>query len=319
MSMLADKIGFGCGRLRGGFEESGSRRLLDVALDCGIRYFDTAPSYGASEKILGHGLRGLRHQVQLCSKVGLYGSDSGKAGTLRGLAMSTVRSLLPDGAIERLKKTLTRRKPTVSGLRGYGNFDPSMIRSSLQRSLDALQTDFLDCLMLHEPRMDDPSPGVRALLDENVRQRRVRRLGVGTYAGLDQLPKFGDVAQFALGRMERSAGDTRTFIGHGLFRQLNLERYRQCAVEARVFELIPGLATFAADPPGLSGVLLGAVILGTQIDRVLISTASGRRLRVFTVTTERILGEMEARRNPETLQALRDSVDRYHVASDATV
>jgi hypothetical protein len=319
MNMLSEKIGFGCGRLRGGFEESHSRRLVDAALACGIRYFDTAPAYGESERILGAGLRGLRDQVQLCSKVGLYGGRPGTRGTLRGFAMGAVRTLLPDGALGRLKKALPGRKPAVGGPRGYGNFDPRLIRSSLERSLEALETDFLDCLMLHEPRMDDPPPEVKALLEEDVRGRRVRRLGVGTHAGMDQLPPFGDVAQFALGRTVRREGDTRMFIGHGLFRQGDLDRYRQCAVEARVFELIPGLSGLVADRVGLSGLLLSAVILGTQIDRVLISSASEKRLRGFTATAGRILAEIESRIDPETRQALRDSVDRYHVASDARV
>src|SRR6266568_3856587 len=160
------RIGFGCGRLRGGVERSNSRRLVDTALDCGIRYFDTAPSYGggASERILGQGLRGLRKQVQLCTKVGLPGSAPNAAATLRALVLTAMRTILPDSTLNRLKKA--RRVQTHTSLeeRKYGNFDVNLTRSSVQQSLEALETEYLDCLMLHEPRMSDPTQELAQLL-----------------------------------------------------------------------------------------------------------------------------------------------------------
>ena len=64
---MTDRLGFGCGRLRAGLEERNSRRLIEAALERGIRYFDTAPSYGdgASERVLGLGLREVRRVKNL--------------------------------------------------------------------------------------------------------------------------------------------------------------------------------------------------------------------------------------------------------------
>ena len=46
--------------------------VIEAALERGIRYFDTAPSYGdgASERVLGLGLREVRREVAICTKIG---------------------------------------------------------------------------------------------------------------------------------------------------------------------------------------------------------------------------------------------------------
>src|ERR1700728_3673033 len=133
MNTFLPRLGLGCGRLRAGAEESNSRRVLDAAVECGIRYFDTAPSYG-SESVLGRGLRGIRQEVQVCTKVGLPGSEPNSAGRVRALAITAVRGVLPDGALSWLKRA--RRAPvrTMPPQRGYGNFDADSIRSSVQES-----------------------------------------------------------------------------------------------------------------------------------------------------------------------------------------
>ena len=194
MNTLLTRIGLGCARLRAGAEESNSRRVLDAAVECGIRYFDTAPYYG-SEGVLGRGLRGMRKEIQLCTKVGLPEAAPNSAATLRGSVIAALRAVLPDRALDWLKRA-RHVPPRTAPQRGYGNFDVVLIRSSVQRSLEKLDTDHLDCLMLHEPRMSDPTPEVERLLREMVRDGTAARLGVGTGYQLGDLPPFGDVAQF---------------------------------------------------------------------------------------------------------------------------
>ncbi|HLQ62635.1 MAG TPA: aldo/keto reductase [Candidatus Acidoferrales bacterium] len=75
-------LGFGCGAV-GGLMVRGERaeqvRSVGRALEAGINYFDTAPSYGdgASERNLGHALRELGRpaEVLVGTKVGLSGED----------------------------------------------------------------------------------------------------------------------------------------------------------------------------------------------------------------------------------------------------
>jgi aryl-alcohol dehydrogenase-like predicted oxidoreductase len=53
-------------------DEAGLARLLDRALDHGIDFVDTAPSYGCAEERLGRLLKGRGSRIQVCTKAG-YG------------------------------------------------------------------------------------------------------------------------------------------------------------------------------------------------------------------------------------------------------
>jgi aryl-alcohol dehydrogenase-like predicted oxidoreductase len=44
-------------------------RLLDAALDAGINFIDTSPTYGDAERLIGEALRGRRHRVYVATKV----------------------------------------------------------------------------------------------------------------------------------------------------------------------------------------------------------------------------------------------------------
>src|SRR4051794_650140 len=66
------RVGFGCARLFGGGEYKASSRLIEAALQAGIRHFDTAPSYGSglSENVLGAVLAGVKG-VTIATKIGV--------------------------------------------------------------------------------------------------------------------------------------------------------------------------------------------------------------------------------------------------------
>src|SRR5215470_7412083 len=70
--MSITRVGFGCARLFAGSEFKASTRLIEAALDRGIRHFDTAPSYGGgqSEDVLGTVLAGVQG-VTIATKVGI--------------------------------------------------------------------------------------------------------------------------------------------------------------------------------------------------------------------------------------------------------
>lgn len=66
-------IGLGCGPLGdAAISDRDATRLVHVALDLGVRVFDTAPSYGDSEARLGRALAGRRASATLVTKGG-YG------------------------------------------------------------------------------------------------------------------------------------------------------------------------------------------------------------------------------------------------------
>ncbi|MEY9854515.1 D-threo-aldose 1-dehydrogenase [Catenulispora sp. GAS73] len=126
---------------------------VEAAWDSGMRYFDTAPMYGAghSERLLGLALRGRpRAEYVLSTKVGRL-----------------VRPSHPD-----TKQT---------GADWIYDFSREGILTSLEESLLRLGTDSVDMLYIHDPddhwreALEQAWPTVARLRDEGV----VRAVGVG--------------------------------------------------------------------------------------------------------------------------------------------
>ncbi len=146
-------LGFGCGAV-GGLMVRGERneqvRSVARALEAGITYFDTAPSYGdgASERNLGHALvtLGAAGQVVVGTKVRLATSELDR----------------PAGAV----------------------------RHSLEASLDRLGLDHVDVVHLHNPigvqtrNPSDPGiPGEAAAADVVDALRRAVEDGLARHVG----------------------------------------------------------------------------------------------------------------------------------------
>jgi aryl-alcohol dehydrogenase-like predicted oxidoreductase len=112
------EIGFGCMSLQNNQDDN--TRLLHTAIEKGINFFDTADLYqaGLNETMLGIALREKRKQTVLASKVG--------------------NQLRPDG-------------------KGWDwNPRKEYIVSAVEKSLQRLQTDYIDLYQLHGGTIDDP-------------------------------------------------------------------------------------------------------------------------------------------------------------------
>jgi len=120
--------------------------LLEAALARGITFYDTAPTYGHSEALLGRSFASCRQRVVLCTKCpGLTGEDG---------------RVLP-------KRMLRDR-----------------VLGSLDASLKALRTDCVDILMLH--RVEESviaNDDVAEIFADLVSQRAIRAPGASTYPG----------------------------------------------------------------------------------------------------------------------------------------
>ncbi len=117
---------------------------MHLALELGITFFDTARAYGRSEEIMGRAFKDRREQVILCSKCSLPGSTD--SGCVKAGASAA-------------------------------------IRRSLQESLAALRTDYIDVLMLHNAdlvtlSLESVSETFAELRDKGV----IRATGVSTYS-----------------------------------------------------------------------------------------------------------------------------------------
>lgn len=80
------------GELFGPVEEKDARRLVDLAIDLGINFFDTSPYYGSAERRLGAALSGKRDSVIVGTKAGQLG-DGSFDFTARGIRRSVQNSL----------------------------------------------------------------------------------------------------------------------------------------------------------------------------------------------------------------------------------
>ncbi|KRG68166.1 aldo/keto reductase [Pseudoxanthomonas dokdonensis] len=132
-----------------------ARRMIDLALEAGVNFFDTADVYsdGESESILGQAIRGRRDQVILSSKTGLRLGDGAN-----------------DAGSSRLR-----------------------LLKAIDASLRRLGTDYLDLLQLHAFDAMTPIEETLSTLDDLVRAGKVRYLGVSNFSGW-QLMKSLDVS-----------------------------------------------------------------------------------------------------------------------------
>lgn len=153
--IAVSELAFGCveigmpyGRaaasLAGMAEEGEAIQLLQTALQSGINFFDTARMYGVSEAVIGKAFKDRRDQAVIATKCRHFLQGNGS---------------LPE--YDELKEIIT---------------------SSLQESMDALQTDWIDVFMLHQA--DEriiKDPAVCAVFAELKRSGMIRATGVSTY------------------------------------------------------------------------------------------------------------------------------------------
>jgi aryl-alcohol dehydrogenase-like predicted oxidoreductase len=125
--LTASEIGFGTWALGsdwwGEVSDSDGARLIELALELGITFFDTGDAYGrgANEELVGRVLAPHRDRVQISTKFG-YDLEAGRREHSEG---------------ERPQR-----------------WDGPFVRERLEASLRRLGTDRVDLYQLHNPRMD---------------------------------------------------------------------------------------------------------------------------------------------------------------------
>ncbi|WP_278261504.1 aldo/keto reductase [Nocardia sp. AG03] len=152
--LLVPALGFGAGTFGGrgalfsawgDTDAAQARRLVDISLDAGVTFFDTADVYseGASEEVLGAAIKGRRDQVLLSTKSAL---------------------------------------PTGPGPHEAGASRARLLRA-VDASLRRLGTDYLDLFQLHAYDAGTPLAETLSALDDLVRAGKIRYLGVSNFAG----------------------------------------------------------------------------------------------------------------------------------------
>jgi aryl-alcohol dehydrogenase-like predicted oxidoreductase len=124
--------------------EAEAQRIVDLAFDAGINFFDTANAYndGRSEEILGRALLGRRRGAVIATKffnpMGPGPNDSG---------MSRVH-----------------------------------IMQAIEDSLRRLQTDYIDVYYIHHTDVETPLAEMLRALDDLVHQGKIRYIACSNYA-----------------------------------------------------------------------------------------------------------------------------------------
>lgn len=125
-------------------EELDSIHLLEKALDGGINFYDTARMYGRSEEMLGKAFKDKREKVVINTKCVHFLDQDGKIPAKRELV--------------------------------------KIIHKSLENSLKALQTDYIDVYMLHQSSIDIlKNEDIIDIFSHLKNKGTIRAIGASTY------------------------------------------------------------------------------------------------------------------------------------------
>ncbi len=195
---------------RTGREES--LKTLNEALDLGITFYDTAPSYGqgSSEEIIGEAFEKKRDQVIITTKVGSVITPTLQlAAKFKPLLRSLLHKL--PGVRQMAQKSI---QGFVQSQTKTDNYESSYINQSVEASLKRLRSDYIDVLLLHSPpdeviERGEVFDGLKSL----VKQGKVRYYGLSAGSLESALmclkhPEFGISAlQVTLNLFEQEAID----------------------------------------------------------------------------------------------------------------
>ncbi|NWB30949.1 aldo/keto reductase [Pseudomonas gingeri] len=206
-------------------DDQEARQLLKLTRDLGINLIDTAPAYGRSEERLGPLLRGQRHEWVIVSKVG----EEFEAGQSRH------------------------------------DFSAEHTRLSVERSLQRLETDFIDLVLVHSDGNDLAileQSGVYQTLAELKREGKIRGFGFSgktVEGGLKALEQ-GDCAMITYNlneQGERPVIDYATAHGKAILVKKALASGHAC--------LSPGIDPVRASfellfaQPGVASAIVGTI------------------------------------------------------------
>jgi aryl-alcohol dehydrogenase-like predicted oxidoreductase len=141
-SLEVSVVGLGCNNFGWRIDEETTREVVDMALEAGITFFDTADIYGGtkSEEFLGRALGARRDEIVLATKFGMKVDDARKGAR------------------------------------------PDYVHRACEDSLRRLGTDRIDLYQLHQPDPEVPIADTLGALDELVRAGKVREIGCSNFS-----------------------------------------------------------------------------------------------------------------------------------------
>ncbi len=307
-------IGLGCAAFGGTCSPRQARAILDDAWSAGVRYFDTARSYGhgSSEAILGAWLKTVdRRQVVLATKAGKQPEP-----------IHPLKRFLRQrgGRIARRLRSFGRQTPTVlreESRQTAAEIDVEMLRESVSRSLEALDSDYLDVLLLHSVGAACLHDRLIRVLDDLLQQQIVRSIGLATNRtdceellnkGLPaQVVQFPDCAAWEHPRLWQDRPGV-TAVSHsvlgrdGRLRQSIRDAFRKDAEMARRWS--SRLGTAVNSEQGVVECLLRGAMVRNPNGGVLCGVSRRQQVHVIHRVMEKPLDEAQAEELQQTLAAI---------------
>jgi len=169
-------LGFGCGSLMQIPIASQRRRLLEVAFDLGMRHFDVARMYGLgqAEIELGQFAKGRRDQLTIATKCGI---DLPVGMQRVGFVHQSARFIFR--YFPTLKSLVQRSR--VAPVYQRPLFTADYIRKSLEDSLRALNTHYVDYFFLHEPTFERLLPETVSVLESLRLEGKILKFGIAGF------------------------------------------------------------------------------------------------------------------------------------------
>lgn len=215
---VVSELGLGCAAMMGSVGRRDSLRTLGAAWDAGITLYDTARSYGygESESLLGEFFSGERRSKAVIStKFGILSAPRGWKQRIKPLAQAVVR------AVPALRG-IAQRQAAAQLVKG--DFSVELLRTSLETSLRALKTDYVDLLLMHAAPMTAlENDGLLEAMARLVAEGKARRTGISgehdvIEAAFAKKPAGMTTAQFTMGPGSmRLASAAREAAGQGWF------------------------------------------------------------------------------------------------------
>src|ERR1700754_1732626 len=137
-------------------------RLVDICLEAGLNFFDSADVYsgGAAEEILGEAIKGRRNDVLISTKATFRSGDG------------------PNDV-------------------GSSRFH---LVAAVEASLKRLGTDYIDLFQLHGFDAETPVEETLSTLDDLVRAGKIRYLGVSNFSGWHLMKSLAISEKYVLAR-----------------------------------------------------------------------------------------------------------------------
>jgi D-threo-aldose 1-dehydrogenase len=254
---------------------------------------------GKVESEVGAFARGRRDQLVLVTKFGLQVKKaSGIVSAAQGLARTVLAAVPP------LRRVVRNRSGMFYAPKC---FDAAAARRSLEESLRAMKTDYIDVFLLHEPELNDVSDsGVWEYLEQVKAQGLIRAWGLAGYPPqvmpiCEEIPGLADVIQIPNDVVNRQLENFHEFSDSGL---ITFSPYSEAygEVQRLVCENTGAVQDFAR----VTGIDLGrrGVLARMMLGYCLFVNPSGVTL-FFSGRQERVHENADAWKTPVPVETVR--------------